>query len=267
MVGGAAVCGVVLQAAVKAQSASTATSGLNAEDQAWLHQALDTSNSAGLRWPHFIDYIQHLKKFYGFNGYSLWWVKDGQPTAQAMQVTALFRQAELKGLSSEDYDGSRWNTRLVKLKPATRQPAEADAVEFDLDLTVSVMRYISDLHIGKVNPKHLDFAFDGESKKYDLPEFLRDRVVNGGDVAGVLAAVEPPYPGYRRTIQALQTYLQLSKKDTGEQLPTVKKPIMPGDIYAGVPRPAQLLRLVGDLPEGADVPVAPRSTRERWWMP
>jgi murein L,D-transpeptidase YcbB/YkuD len=240
-----------------AQSGLAAASGLSAEDQAWLHQAVDSGNSSDLRWPNFIDYNQHLKKFYGFNGYSLWWVKNGEPTTQAMQVIAALRQAELKGLSAEDYDGSRWDGRLAKLKPATRQPAEADAVKFDLDLTVCVMRYISDLHIGKVNPKHLDFAFDEESKKYDLPEFLRDHVVNGGDVPSALATVEPPYPGYRRTIQALQTYLQLAKKDDGEQLPVVKKPIAPGDTYAGVPRLAQLLRLAGDLPQGADVSVDP----------
>ena len=52
-------------------------------------------------------------------------------------------------------------------------------------LPSDAMRYISDLHIGKVNPKHLDFAFDQESKKYDLAEFLRDRVVGAADVAGV----------------------------------------------------------------------------------
>jgi murein L,D-transpeptidase YcbB/YkuD len=250
---GLVFAGLVSGVGAMAQSASTGATVLNAEDQAWLHQAVDSGNSPDLRWPNFSDYSQHLKKFYGFNGYSLWWVKNGEPTVQAMQVIAALRQAELKGLTAEDYDGSRWDGRLAKLKPTTRQPAEADAVKFDLDLTVCVMRYISDLHIGKVNPKHLDFAFDEESKKYDLPEFLRDRVVSGGDVAGVLATVEPPYPGYRRTIQALQTYIELAKKDNGEQLPEVKKPIVPGDTYAGVPRVAQLLRLVGDLPQSADV--------------
>jgi murein L,D-transpeptidase YcbB/YkuD len=250
---GLVFAGLVSGVGAMAQSASTGATVLNAEDQAWLHQAVDSGNSPDLRWPNFSDYSQHLKNFYGFNGYSLWWVKNGEPTVQAMQVIAALRQAELKGLTAEDYDGSRWDGRLAKLKPTTRQPAEADAVKFDLDLTVCVMRYISDLHIGKVNPKHLDFAFDEESKKYDLPEFLRDRVVSGGDVAGVLATVEPPYPGYRRTIQALQTYIELAKKDNGEQLPAVKKPIVPGDTYAGVPRVAQLLRLVGDLPQSADV--------------
>ena len=102
-------------------------------------------------------------------------------------------------------------------------------MKFDLALTVCAMRYISDLHIGKVNPKHLDFAFDEESKKYDLAEFLKDRVVGAADVAGVLAQVEPPYPGYRRTVQALQTYTALARKDDGELLPPVKKAIAPGD--------------------------------------
>jgi murein L,D-transpeptidase YcbB/YkuD len=180
-----------------------------------------------------------------------------EPTAQAKQLIAVMRDADRKGLSAEDYDGSRWDGRLAKLKPATRQPSEADAVKFDLALTVCAMRYISDLHIGKVNPKHLDFAFDEESKKYDLPEFIKDHIANGGDVAGALAQVEPPYPGYRRTIQALQTYMELAKKDGGEQLPAVKKTILPGDAYSGVARLAQLLQLVGDLPVGVNVPVAP----------
>src|SRR5208337_4863540 len=55
-------------------------------------------------------------------------------------------------------------------------------------------------------------------------------------------------------IQTLQTYIELAKKDDGEQLPLVKKTIVPGDTYPGVPRLARLLRLVGDLPADANVP-------------
>src|SRR5271165_3187276 len=148
-----------------------------------------------------------------------------EPTPQARQVIALLLQADQKGLSADDYDGPRWNDRLAKLKPAMRQPTESDAVKFDLALTVCAMRYISDLHIGKVNPKHFTFALDDETKKYDLAEYLKEHVVSAGDVTGPLAQVEPPYPGYRRTIQTLQTYIELAKKDDGEQLPLVKKTI------------------------------------------
>jgi murein L,D-transpeptidase YcbB/YkuD len=177
-----------------------------------------------------------------------------KPTPQARQLIAILLQADQKGLSADDYDGPRWNDRLARLKPASRQPNEADAVKFDLALTVCAMRYVSDLHIGKVNPKHFAFALRNESREYDLAEFLKDHIVNASELTGALAQAEPPYPGYRRTMRALQTYLELAKKDNGEQLPAIKTPIMPGDNYAGVPRLSRLLRLVGDLPADANVP-------------
>jgi L,D-transpeptidase YcbB len=230
---------------------------LSSAGQSWLTGAISAGSLPDLRWPDFSDYSKHVKKFYDFNGESLWWVSGMEPTAQARQMIDLLLQADKKGLSAEDYDGPRWNDRLAKLKPATRQPAEADAEKFDLALTVCAMRYISDLHIGKVNPKHFAFALDDESKKYDLAEFLKDHVVGSSDVAGALAQVEPQYPGYRRTMQALQTYMELAKKDDGEQLPATKKPIVPGDAYPGLPRLTRLLRLVGDLPASANVPSDP----------
>ena len=228
---------------------------LSSQGQAWLNAAIDSANFSDLRWPGFSDYRQYVKKFYELNGGSLWWVKGMEPTAQARQVIALMLQADQKGLFTDDYDGPRWNDRLARLKPATPQPTEADAVKFDLALTVCAMRYISDLHIGKVNPKHFAFALDDESRKYDLAEFLKDHVVDAGNVVDIPAQVEPPYPGYRRTIRALQTYIELAKKDDGEQLPAVKKTIVPGDSYPGVPRLTRELRLVGDLPADANVPV------------
>jgi L,D-transpeptidase YcbB len=257
----ALLCGSESNSASSAQtqppssgSASTKPPELSSEGQAWLRAAISAGSFPDLRWPDFSDYSKHVKKFYEFNGNSLWWVKEMEPTSQARQVIALILQADEKGLSADDYDGRSWNNRLARLKPGTRQPAEADAVKFDLALTVCVMRYISDLHIGKVNPKHFAFALDDESKRYDLGEFLKDYVVGAGDVAGVLANVEPPYPGYRRTIQALQTYMELAKKDDGEQLPPVKKTIVSGDAYPAVPRLTRILRSVGDLPADANVP-------------
>ena len=230
---------------------------LSSDGQTWLRAAITSGNFADLGWPDFNDYSQHVQKFYELNGNSLSWVRGMEPTPQAREVIALLLQADQKGLSADDYDGSKWSDRLNKLKPATRQPIEADAVKFDLALTVCAMRYVSDLHAGKVNPRQFAFALDDESKKYDLAEFLKDHVVGAADVVGVLAQVEPSYPGYRRTLHALQTYIQLGKRDDGEQLPEVKRTVAPGDIYPGVPRLTRLLRLVGDLPEDANVQVDP----------
>jgi L,D-transpeptidase YcbB len=227
---------------------------LSPEGQAALRAIIQAGNLPELRWPDFSDYGKHVQKFYESYGYSLPWVRGMEPTSQARQVIALLLQAEEKGLSAEDYDGPRWGDRLAKLKRAAPQPSEADAARFDAALTVCAMRYISDLHIGKVNPKHFDFGLDVEAKKYDLPGFLKENVIDASDVAGVLAQVEPPYPGYRRTIQALHTYLALAKEYDGKALPAAEKTIAPGDSYPGVPQLIRLLRLVGDLPADASLP-------------
>jgi L,D-transpeptidase YcbB len=248
--------GCTKQAASRPESSAQSTAPpqqLDAEGQASLRAIVQAGNLADLRWPDFSDYQKHVQKFYESYGYSLPWVKGMQPTSEAQQIIAILLQADQKGLSAEDYDGPRWSDRLAKLKPSATQPSEADAVRFDAALTVCVMRYISDLHIGKVNPKHFDFDLDIVAKKYDLPEFLKQNVVDASDVSVVLAKVEPPYPGYQRTIQALHTYLKLAKETDGTPLPLIQKTIAPGDTYSGIPQLTRLLRLVGDLPADANV--------------
>jgi L,D-transpeptidase YcbB len=227
---------------------------LSSEGLDSLQAVIKAGHLSDLRWPDFSDYQTHTQKFYESYGYSLPWVRGLEPTTQAKQMIALLLQAEEKGLAAADYDGPRWGARLAKLKPAASQAAEADAVRFDVALTVCVMRYISDLHVGKVNPKHFDFGLDIEAKKYDLPEFLKENVVDAPEVAGVVAKVEPAYPGYRRTLQALHAYLEFAKEYDGIQLPAIQKTIAPGDAYPGVPQLTRLLRLVGDLPDDAGLP-------------
>jgi len=228
---------------------------LSSDGQASLRSIIQSGNLSELRWPDFSDYNKHVQKFYESYGYSLPWIRGMQPTEQAQQVISILMKAEQKGLAAEDYDGPRWGERLAKLKPTSVQPPEADAVRFDAALTICVMRYISDLHIGKVNPKHLDFGLDVETKKYDLPDFLKADVVDSSDVVGALAKVEPPYPGYQRTILALHSYLEFVKEYHWNQFPAIQKTIVPGDPYSGVPRLIKLLQVGGDLAADANVPV------------
>ena len=177
------------------------------------------------------------------------WVQGGQPTSQAQALIAAFEASRLKGLNPEDYDASRWPTQLNALK---NTPGDATTVaNFDAALTVSAMRYISDLHIGRVNPQHFKFGIDVAQKKYDLPQFLLQKVINASNMPETLNAVEPPYYGYRRTEMALQNYLALEDQDHSAPLPEVQKTVAPGDPYAGAAALEQRLQLVGDLPKSA----------------
>ncbi len=118
------------------------------------------------------------------------------------------------------------------------------------------MRYISDLHIGRVNPKHFKFGIDIAQKTYDLPQFLLQKLLPA-TIPQVLNAVEPPYFGYQRNEAALQTYLALADQDHSAPLPEVQKTLAPGDAYAGAEALAQRLQLLGDLPQGAGATLKP----------
>jgi L,D-transpeptidase YcbB len=227
---------------------------LSPQGAASLQALVETGHLADLRWPDFTDYRVHVKNFYEPVGYALAWVRGGQATPQARAVIALLQNSDSKGLHADDYDGSRWDARIAKLAQTSPAPSEDDLGRFDLSLTVSLMRYISDLHIGKVNPRHFKFGLDIENKKYKLQDLIRERIINGSDVDGELARVEPQFAGYQRNMQALQKYLALARQGDGDPVSAVTKPIKPGDSYATLTQLAKRLQLLGDLPIGADPP-------------
>jgi murein L,D-transpeptidase YcbB/YkuD len=199
-----------------------------------------------LRWPDFSDFQADVDAFYEPSGYALAWSRNGAITRQAIAAIEILKDADSKGLNPEDYDASRWTARM----------ANPDPPRFDLALTVSAMRYASDLHDGKWNPGIYHSGLDVRSGHDDLAQLLR-RLADAADentLRAVLLEIEPPFPAYRRTQAALQRYLAMARADDGELLPGAKTPIEPGASYPGVPRLATLLRRLGDLP--SDAPVA-----------
>ena len=213
-----------------------------------IRSLVSSGNLEGMRWPNFTDYRAWLQKFYEPTGYAPAWVQGTQPVSQAHMLIELFRDAGKKGLNPEDYDASRWEERIQALQGSLSAPAVA---RFDVALTVCAMRYVSDLRIGRINPQHFKLGLSVEQKKYDLAQFLRDQIMSSSNLQTVVEGVEPPFAGYRRTEQALARYIELARTDDVEKLPEVTKPIDPGQSYAGVPRLARYLRLVGDLPADA----------------
>jgi L,D-transpeptidase YcbB len=237
-----------------AQAAATSRGQrLSAHGKNLLNFVIDGGTLPGLDLPSFEDLKGETREFYDSLGDSLAWISHSKPTSQALAMIHLLKIADEKGLNAEDYDGPGWDSRLARLE----QPdplREAHLVMFDVALTVSVMRYISDLNIGRVSPRLFHFELDTYARRIDLSEFLKGMLASGSDIGSRVQDVEPPFPAYRRTILALQKYRQLAREDDGESLPATGKTIQPGDSYAGAPRLFRLLRLLGDLPPGATVP-------------
>jgi len=212
-----------------------------------IYGLVNSGRLSDLKWPNFPDYRTRIQSFYEPTAYAFAWTTNGRATDQATSIVGILNRADAKGLDAEDYDGSRWAGRLEAL----RHPAasSSDLARFDLALTVCIMRYISDLHLGKVNPGSFHSHFD--LGKDDVAGFIRRRLVNADNVEQVLQEVEPPYEGYRRTEQALQRYLSLAREEGEGLLPITKHPVEPGTSYVAMTQLARLLTRLGDLPSGA----------------
>ena len=212
-------------------------------------EKVDTTKLPNLRWPNFSDYEKTVATFYDDRNYEVAWTRDGAPTPTAVAFMQQFRDAGAKGLFPEDYDASRWDAREQALKSKS-----ADAISlFDVAMTVNVMRFLSDLHVGRVNPSHFNFEIPVQDKRYDLAEFVSDNAVDASDVPKLVAGVEPDSDEYRQTEQALVQYLVLAKQQeqaNAEPLPTVAKTVSAGGSYPEAAALLTRLRLEGDAPAG-----------------
>ena len=207
-----------------------------------------------LRWPNYSDYQPAVATFYDDRNYELAWLRDLKPTPQTAAFIAAFQDAGAKGLNPDDYDAWRWPARVAQIAAIhDDSDASADAIaQFDTAMTVCVMRYISDLRIGRVNPQHFNFDIDVADKKYNLAEFVSDNAVDATGVPALIRKVEPDSGQYRATEAALARYLTLARLQAAAAappLPQVEKSGVgvTGEYSATGPLLARL-QLEGDAP-------------------
>ena len=104
-----------------------------------------------------------------------------------MALLQLFQDAAKKGLNPEDYDADangegRWAARLKRLAVIAKKKDDSDAAQdavaqFDVAMTISAMRYLEDLHVGRINPESLNFDIDVPQKRaaFDVETLLNDQ--------------------------------------------------------------------------------------------
>lgn len=187
-----------------------------------------------------------LRNVYAPAGYSLLWTRNGRPTAQATTAIAQLESASVKGLDAADYDGGQWNARIANLR------GDAALARFDVDLTSAVLRYGSDLRLGRVNPREVRFDFDQTDKKLYAPALVA-QLTSSNDVPAIFAALEPKHDDYRRLVAALATYRRIEAESMNDTpLPVVTK-LTKGQSYDALPQMAARLRRMGDLDANAVV--------------
>lgn len=190
--------------------------------------------ASDLRFPDFIDLRSRLVAFYA-PAYTPAWLAESGPTPQALAMIRLLKKADLKGLKPEDYDADLWDQQIAHL----------DRSQFDVCLTVCLMRYLADLHYGKANPGF--FHLDAKYRDFDIPSFLRLKLMTASDPDKVVSTdVEPPYEGYKRTQRILAEYLARSY-EAETKIPDESVTVDPGQRFADAGLLKARLQQLGDL--------------------
>lgn len=214
-----------------------------------LNEYLEVASHPQLEPPDFAAYQESLQRFYTQRGHQLAWLRNGRPTVQAQSIMEALSAAADKGLRLEDYAGSQWAAWSEQLEAdGTQEGGEpCRFAGFDVALSVSLMRYVSDLRLGRIDPRRLSIDLDVEPKRFDLAEFLQT-LVDAENVPHQMERIEPPFRRYRALLDALVRYRELARdEELSRPLNIPRQPVRPGSRYTELPRLVYRLVHWGDL--------------------
>ena len=188
----------------------------------------------------------------------LWVDPSGRASPDATSALALLAGAASEGLDPADYGGV-FLRRWAKTLDATRSRTAADIAVFDLGMSAATLRYLRQLHEGRVNPRAIGFHMSSPADDdHDFPSILRAALASHR-VAETAAELTPPLVLYRGLRDALARYRPLADDWTLVSPPAPGKPVKPGDPDPGAADLRRLLAALGDLPRDLppDAPAPP----------
>lgn len=184
-----------------------------------------------------------LVQAYAARDYAPLWVDGARATPQALGLLHALEAAQTRGLGRGDYEAGSIAARLGELRSSPAQ-----AAQFDLALSVVTVRFVSDLHFGRITPQAAGFQLEVPRTRLDLAEVL-GKLAGAESVKAMLDGVEPPFVHYRLLRDALARYRELALDTDLHQLPPFDgRSLKPGASYAGAARLRRLLAALGDLP-------------------
>jgi murein L,D-transpeptidase YcbB/YkuD len=216
-----------------------------------IKSVIDAAQNPYLKRPRFPSYQGELQALYG-EEYQPVWLVAGKPRKPLREVIDILLAADTRGLNPDDYDAKTLERKWRELQAGAAWSAR-DLALFDTAVSIALLRQLSDLHRGRINPKRVGYQLDIESKQYDLATLIKT-ALEKDSIPQTVAAVEPAFPQYQQLQEALQHYRRLAQDPTLKPVP-VQGVVKPGQTYAGLPPLRRLLTAFGDLrpgPAGAD---------------
>lgn len=190
--------------------------------------------------------VQDLDALYQTSGYQpIWLSNDSRQTQNAAEVIKLLDDAPNNGLNAADYDTQLLRQKLSDLKSPLDMQSK-DIALYDTAISVSLLRYVHNLHYGRINPRNLNLNIQQRTEKtLDLPALIKTSLAEN-KLAQLPSLVEPTLPQYQKLKQALIAYRAPEKAKPLKM--DVKSPIRQGDPLPQSAELQQYLSAFGDLP-------------------
>jgi murein L,D-transpeptidase YcbB/YkuD len=211
-----------------------------------------------LKWPDITQHVPTLAAAAADEPDGLFWFVDGASHPSLEGALQALARAEVHGLDPADFDAAPLGVRWHQIQGA-KAPQAGDLAAFDTAVSVSVLRFLSSVHEGRVDPRLVGFDYDVSGKRLDPLASLRSA---RDEAVGPAAAVErarPPFPVYYRLMTALAAYRAAVAAGEPPAVPALRaaeKKVTPGQPWEGAVALAARLTAVGDLPAAAPVPEA-----------
>jgi murein L,D-transpeptidase YcbB/YkuD len=219
---------------------------------AWMHvkqhpdlQLHDFSNRA--------DDLQHLYAL--FNNQFLW---VNTENSELSAVLRLLDNAAENGLNKADYDSESLTKRWQQLSAQGSDVSEEQLARLDTAVSISLLRYLHDLHYGRVNPKGINYNLKLREKKLlDLPVLIKEHIIKH-EVLSLQQHIEPQLAQYQLLKRALVQYRKLASVTPPYHF-SLQQPVHPGELY---PQLAELRMLLMTLADLAVTPTNPNETKD-----
>ena len=186
----------------------------------------------------------------------LWLDDAGRSTRNMHDAMMVLSEAASEGLDPADY----YQDLIAHLSPLPDSGSSTakDLTRLDVVLSTAMLRYLRDVHMGRVDPRAIGFRLDAPREQHDFPGLLRAAITEQR-VMNLAADLRPPLAQYRLLRAMLLRYRSLAANSGFVAPPPIARAIHPGDSYADVAVLQQELIALEDL--SAETPAPPAAAR------
>ncbi|MDD1613393.1 MAG: hypothetical protein LUP98_01900, partial [Methylococcaceae bacterium] len=163
---------------------------------------ITTKHHPYLMLSNFSNRTQDLEALYKITDYQLLWLSNASAEKNILQVLDLLDSASANGLNAVNYD-----TQMLRQKLPSALRIASDNYKqlalYDTAISLSLLRFLHDLHYGRVNPQGINYKLKlSERKLIDLPALIKESLARG-TIKQLPLLVEPKLRQYQKLKSAL----------------------------------------------------------------